>query len=213
MWLGVGRARHREIWAIFALTDPLRHGLAGLAASAAFLALFFGLSLQLWIAAVMALIVYGATLLATPRYAPPQERMVADDVTESELDQAVATLNGAAARLTALFPRAPLEVADAIEDMAARLARIAEHHRSDPRDVRHTRNFIRHDLERMVETCEKFVDLASRSDPTDGARLWPISERIRGFAPALAKIEQASLDADFFRLEIEAEVLSDQIGR
>ncbi len=200
--------------AISAATDPIRHALAGLLAAAVFLGLFFGAALDPAVAAAVAAGAYLATFLIAARRPPRQaERMLTPDVSESDLDAALAAFRNASARLQAIESRAPVEVGDAIEEMAARLRRIADLHEKDPRDLKHTRNFVRHDLERMVETCERFVDLAALSDPTDGKRLSPIGERIRAFAPALAKIEQACMENDFLRLEVEAEVLSGQIGR
>lgn len=190
--------------------------MAGALAVVLFVVLYFGFSAHPALAGASGVAAYGGALYLTRRRRPappPPERMLTPDVSEGDLQAAVAALRGASARLRAIEARAPVEVGDAIEEMAARLGRIAELHERDPRDLKHTRNFVRHDLERMVETCERFVDLAGRSDPTDGRRLSPIAERVRGFAPALAKIEEACLENDFMRLEVEAEILSGQIGR
>ena len=59
---------------MIALTDPIRHALAGVLASAAFLTLFFVLSLKAIAAIPVALIVYIGALFATPRRAPPGHR-------------------------------------------------------------------------------------------------------------------------------------------
>ncbi|MCI4665003.1 MAG: 5-bromo-4-chloroindolyl phosphate hydrolysis family protein [Neomegalonema sp.] len=210
---GARGRREQEAKAIIALPDPVRHALSGVVASAAFLALFFGLAIEPALSAPAALIVYIAVFLMTTRRPPSTERMLADDVSEADLRAAVAALEAASERLARAEERAPRSVKEVLAEMSARLRRIAEHHVTDPRDLRHTRRLIRHDLVRMVETCEGFVDLAHRAGGADRERLNGIAERIRTFSPALAKIEQACLDNDFMRLEVETEVLSEQIGR
>lgn len=194
------------------LPDPLRHLLAGAAGAAAFLALFFGLRLIAVLALLGAALVYGATLLIVRRRPPPAERMLTDEVSEADLKAAMALMEASAARLAALEPQAPPEDRGLFEGMARSLRRIAAHHGQDPRDLRHTRRFLRHDLGRIVETAESYVDLARRAGPAEAERLAGLSKRIQSFAPALDRIERACLENDFMRLEVEAEVLSDQLA-
>ena len=196
------------------LPDPLRHLAAGLAAAAAYLILFFSLSLVLWAAIAGALTVYAATLLLVRRRPPPAERMLAEDVSEADLNIAVAALIKASDAIEALEDRdPPARDRGIFRRMAAALRRIARHHQQDPRDLRHTRRFLRHDLPRMVETAEAYVDLAGRAGGAEAARLSDLSKRIHGFAPVLDRIERACLENDFMRLEVEAEVLSEQLAR
>lgn len=194
------------------LPDPLRHLAAGAAAAAAFLTLFFGLLLHALAAGVGALAVYGAMLLIIQRRPPPAERMLTDDVSEADLSEAVALMTRAADALESLGPRAPARDRALLDALAASLRRIAEHHRQDPRDLKHTRRFLRHDLGRIVETAAAYVDLAGRAAPADAPRLEALSTLIHGFAPAFERIERACLENDFMRLEVEAEVLSDQLA-
>lgn len=195
------------------LPETARQLLAGAAAALAFLALFFGLSLIAPVAIGFALAVYAAILLLVRRTPPPETVMLSDGVTEADLATALAALDQAVGRLRAAASAAPTAEAGVFERMAAVLLRIRAHHERDPRDLRHTRRFLRHDLPRIVDTVENFVDLAARAGPGDAARLAPLSERIRGFTPALERIDQACLDNDFHALEVEVDVLGGQLER
>lgn len=195
------------------MSDSLRHLTAGVASAAAYLALFFGLSVVWWAALAAALIAYLGAFLAAPRRTPADERMLTADVSEADLEAALQAFSAASAQLGRLSKRAPAADRSVLARMSETLTRIAAHHRSDPRDLRHTRRFLRHDLPRIVETASGYVDLAARARPEDAGRLGELARMIAGWAPALARIEQACLENDFMALEVEAEVLSDQLGR
>ena len=196
-----------------ALTETFRQVLAGLTAAGVFLTAYFGLSLTVLVSVVFALLAFVAVLLLVRRAAPPAERVLADGVTAGDLDTALLALSTAAGRLRGLEDRAPAGDRGVFGAMADILERIRAHHAHDPRDLRHTRRFLRHDLPRLVETSETYVDLAARSGVGASDRLAQLSQLIRSFSPALEKIDQACLENDFMKLEVEAEVLSEQLER
>lgn len=197
------------------LDDNLRHPLAGVAAAAAFLLLYFGLALVWWAALPAAAIVYLAMLLLVERKPPPERRMLTPDVSEADFQEATALLRAAAERFHRLAREAERMDRLTFEELASLLTRILEHHEKDPRDLRHTRRLIRHDLPRMVETAEAYVDLNRRAgasrNPEFAERLSVLRGRLDGYAPALARVEKACLENDFMALEVETEVLSEQL--
>ena len=194
-----------------ALAETYRQIVAGSAGASMFLFAYFGLTLTSWLAVSLGLLSYLALTLLIRPAVPAGDRMVADGVTAADLQTSLTALSEAAGRLRALEERAPSEDAGVFAHMAEILTRIGSHHSRDPRDLRHTRRFIRHDLPRLVETSEGYVDLAARSGAGARDRLAQLAARIRGFAPALDRIDQACLENDFMALEVEAEVLSEQL--
>ncbi|MCI4661654.1 MAG: 5-bromo-4-chloroindolyl phosphate hydrolysis family protein [Neomegalonema sp.] len=195
----------------FMLPETSRQIVAGLAAAVSFLLLYIPLSLVFWLALLLSLAVYAAALLLIRRQPPPSETMLTDGVSEADLHQALAALAQSSNRLRALEARAPVSDRGLFDQMADLLQRIRQHHVDDPRDLRHTRRFLRHDLPRLVETSESYVDLASKAAGDNLERVARLGERIRGFAPVLERIDQACLENDFLKLEVEAEVLSGQL--
>ncbi|MEO1331388.1 MAG: 5-bromo-4-chloroindolyl phosphate hydrolysis family protein [Pseudomonadota bacterium] len=193
------------------LPETARQLLAGAAAALAFLAAFFGLSLIAPVAVGAALIVYVALLLLVRRTPPPDAVILADGVSEADLSAALEAIETAADRLRAADARAPASDAGLFARMAEILRRIRGHHARDPKDLRHTKRFLRHDLPRLVETSEAYVDLANRAGPSEADRLAQLSTRIGGFVPALERIEQACLENDFHKLDVETDVLSRQL--
>lgn len=198
---------------MIALPETLRQLFAGLAAAGAFLALFFGMGLVAWAAGIGALLVFVAALLIIERRKPAAERMLVDGVSEADLAAALQAFQASADRLRVLEAAAPSAERGVFESMATVLERIRAHHQQDPRDLKHTRRFLRHDLPRLVESAEGYVELAGRSGPGEAARLQTLGERIRGYGPALEKIERACLDNDFMRLDVETDVLSGQLAQ
>lgn len=195
------------------LAETTRQLAAGVIASAFFLLGYFGMTLALWAAAILALISYAAVLLVISRRPPPARRMVADGVSEADLTAALEALSASARRLGAAAQRAPARERAVFERMADLVARIRAHHAEDPSDLRHTRTFLRHDLPRLVETAESYVALAARADGAEAGRIGELFGRISTMTAALERIEAACLENDFTRLEIEAEVLAGQLGR
>lgn len=195
------------------LPDGPRQIAAGLAASAGFLALFFGADLVWWLALLLGVLVYGAVLLLVRRRPSAAEVFVTEGVSRSDLEGVLADLSSAALRLSRAAEAAPPADAPLIAEMAERVAAIRDHHRTDPRDVTYTRRFIRTDLPLIVETTEGYVDLSRRARGGSEARLGPLAERLRGFLPVMERIEQACLDNDFRELEVQLAVLSGKLDR
>ena len=193
------------------LPETFRQLTAGAAAALAFLGVYFGLSLNVWAALIAGALVMAAMLLVIRRAPPAAERMVAEGVSAADLDTALGALAAASRRLRVLEARAPGPDAPIFVDMARLLERIRAHHAEDPRDLRHTRGFLRRDLPRpgggVRDVCRTRWKVERRV-PT---RLAQLSERIHGFKPVLEKIETACLENDFMKLEVETEVLSDQL--
>ena len=191
--------------------DGARQIVAGLGASAAFLGAFFGLSLVWWLALLLAVPVYGALLLIVERKPPPEEIRVADGVSEADLTAAIDALTAASSRMRRLAMGATGPDKAQFSRMAELFEAIRGHHTKDPTDFRHTRRFIRHDLPRIVQTSEQYVELGKKASGTNRERLELLGERIRSFTPVLEKIDQACLENDFLALEVQVEVLGDQL--
>jgi hypothetical protein len=73
----------------------------------------------------------------------------------------------------------------------------------------------------MVAAVAGYVDLARRAGPgrdpdarrpDSEDRLAEVSRRLRGFVPALEKIDRACVEDDLLALEISVEVLDEQLG-
>jgi len=193
------------------LPETQRQVVAGGAASLVFLGSFFGLSLVWWLSVVLALAVFAAVLLIVGRRKPPAEEYVADGVTRADLNQAIDALTGASARMRRLAMGARGADRQHFTRMAELFEAIRGHHQEDPRDYRHTRRFIRHDLPRIVDTAEKYVDLARKATGENRERVATLGERIRSFTPVLEKIDQACLENDFMMLEVQVDVLGHQL--
>jgi 5-bromo-4-chloroindolyl phosphate hydrolysis protein len=193
------------------LPEGMRQVVAGLGASAAFLGAFFGLNLVWWMGLVLAAPVYLAILLLIGRRPEAREVYVADGVTKAELDEALNALTSAAGKMRelALAARGPDKIE--FQRMAELFEAIRGHHSADPRDFRHTRRFIRHDLPRLVDTARNYVDLSRKATGANRDRLAALGHRIRGFTPILEKIDQACLENDFMALEVQVDVLGGQL--
>lgn len=193
------------------LDETYRQLLAGSAAAGMFVTAYFAQQFNLWVALGAAIGVFVAILLVIERRPPATERQLADGVSEAELSAALTAITEAVRRLRLLEDRAAPSDLGIFAQMADVLERIGAHHREDPRDLRHTRRFLRHDLPRMVETSEAYVELATRAGPGSEERLQRLGARLRSFTPALEKIDRACLENDFMALEVETEVLSEQL--
>ena len=193
------------------LPETPRQIIAGSGAGVAFLAAYFGLSFTVWAALAVGVLVFAALLLLIRRTPPAAELMIAEGVSAADLDTALTALRVSAQRLRGLEGAAPAPDASVFVEMAVLLDRIGAHHSEDPRDLRHTRSFLRRDLPRLVEVSETYVELSNRANAASETRLAQLSKRIHGFKPVLEKIETACLENDFMQLEVETEVLSDQL--
>lgn len=195
------------------MTDGNRQIVAGFCASGAFLIIFFGLGLVWWAALIAGVAVYAAILLIVGRRKPDTEEMVADGVSRAELTGAINAITAASSKMRQLASAARGDDRGEFQKMAKLFEAIRAHHIKDPRDYRHTRNFIRHDLPRIVDTAERYVDLDKKASGENRDRVDALGKQIRGFTPVLEKIDQACLENDFMALEVQVEVLGDQLGQ
>lgn len=193
------------------LPETTRQIVAGAAASGAFLGAFFGLHLVWWMALIAGVAVYGAMMLIIGRRPPPTEEYVADGVSRAELTAAINSITAASSTMRGLSQKARGADREAFSRMAKLFEAIRGHHIKDPRDYRHTRRFIRHDLPRIVESAEKYVDLDHRASGTNRDRVEALGQQIHSFLPVLEKIDQACLENDFMALEVQVEVLGEQL--
>ncbi|MEL6998626.1 MAG: 5-bromo-4-chloroindolyl phosphate hydrolysis family protein [Pseudomonadota bacterium] len=193
------------------LPEAARQIAAGIAGGLAFLGLFFGLTLVWWIALGGAVGVFAAALLIIERKPEAAEEMVADGVSRAELTGAINAITDASKRMRQLALAATGDDKAEFQKMAGLFEAIRGHHIKDPRDYRHTRRFIRHDLPRIVDTAERYVDLDKKATGENRERVTVLGDRIRSFTPVLEKIDQACLENDFMALEVQVEVLGDQL--
>jgi hypothetical protein len=195
------------------LADGVRQVVAGLLAASLFLALYLGASLVWWLALGLAVLAYGALLLLIRRRPRTDEVMLAERVSQADLDAAAASLARAAERLRAASLAAPAGDRADLATMAAHVQSIRELILADPNDYRMARPFVGFYLPRMVETVETYVSLAKRSHGTEQDRLAELGERIRAFGPVVQKIDRACLENDLNALEAEVEALGFQMKR
>ncbi|MEL6475804.1 MAG: 5-bromo-4-chloroindolyl phosphate hydrolysis family protein [Pseudomonadota bacterium] len=196
-----------------ALAETPRQILAGLAASATFLGTFFGLHLVWWLALAFGLAVFAAFLLIVPRKKGLEEIDIGDGINAAELKAGIEALTEAAARMRKLALSATGDDKAEFSRMAKLFEAIRSHHSDDPKDFKHTRRFIRHDLPRLVDTAERYMQLGRKASGTNRDRVAALGSQIRGFVPVLEKIDQACLENDFLALEVEVDVLSGQLDR
>ena len=195
------------------LADGVRQIVAGVLASAAFLALFLTGGLVWWVALGLAVVVYFALLLVIPRRKPLAEVMVSDQVSAQDIARAAAALTEAATRLDAAAKAAPQADRAGLSDMAKHLLSIRELVRADPRDYRQTRQFISYFLPMIVTTVEAYVGLAKLATADNAARLAELGAMIETFVPVVRKIDQACIENDFTALESQISALQFQLKR
>lgn len=195
------------------LADGTRQILAGLASSAAFLALFWGLKLVWWASLLLALVVYGAVLLIIPRKPELNEIALGHGTTEADLAAAGMVMDHALARLDATTRALPAPDAEIVAQLSARVRSIRDQVSSDAQDYRRARRFISSYLGNMVETVEGYAALTRKAGGRHEERLKPMSDRIQAYLPALEKIDTACLENDFAALEAQMKALSYQMER
>jgi hypothetical protein len=195
------------------LPDGPRQILAGVLASAAFLALFFPAGLVWWVALGLAVPVYFALLLVVPRRKLLAEVMLSDQVSAADVVQATDALTNAAYRVNEAAKVAPAADRAGLADMSGHLTSIRELIKADPKDYRQTRQFISFFLPQIVDTVESYVALARLAQGENAARLAELGATIKGFVPVVQKIDQACLDNDFAALEAQVFALQFQLKR
>jgi 5-bromo-4-chloroindolyl phosphate hydrolysis protein len=195
------------------LPEGVRQIVAGLLASAVFLALFLGGALVWWVALGLGAVAYFAFLLIIRKRPLSSEVMLGDRVSKADLDAAAAGLAAAGARLRAAAQAAPVADQREMADMADHVLSIRDLILADPNDYRLARPFVTFYLPKIVEMVESYVSLAKRAKGAQSARLADLGQRIRGFAPIVRKIDKACLDNDLAALEAEVEALGFQVKR
>jgi hypothetical protein len=195
------------------LSDGLRQIVAGLLASAAFLALYFGLDLIWWAALGLAIAVYFALLLVIRRRPKASEIMLASRVSAADIRAADQLLGQSATRIEAVLPRVPASDRAHLDEMVGHLKSIRTHVVTDPQDFRRARRFIMSYLPNMVDTIEAYGHLSERAGPDHADRLARLGETIRSFGPAIDAIDRACLENDFDALEAEVSALATQMER
>ncbi|MDP5219028.1 5-bromo-4-chloroindolyl phosphate hydrolysis family protein [Ruegeria sp. 2205SS24-7] len=195
------------------MRDGVRQIVAGVTSAAAFLCLFFGLVLIWWVALAGALLVFGAMLLVIRQKPNFSELLVSPRTSEADIREAGRIMSRASERLAKTAPRLPDADQSIVNAISAHVESIRNQVISDPEDYRRARRFITSYLENMVETVERYADLAEKSRGRHEDRLAPLSERIRAFVPALERIDTACLENDFLALETQVEALAAQMKR
>lgn len=196
---------------MFELPNSQRQIAAVISALSLFAIGFIGLGFAWWAALIAAALVYAAMLRIVSSQSSPDRRMTADGADDIALLEARGALQQAAARFRRIAISGPGPDRPKFQRIAELLDVIDGHHKTDPKDLRHTTRFIRHDLGRMIESAEQYSDLAARTGSDQEQRLEPLRDMIAGFIPALEKIDRACLENDFMELEVQLEVLSDQL--
>lgn len=195
------------------LPDGPRQVVAGLLAAAAFLGLYFGLSLVVWLALVLAVAVYAAALLLIGRRRPLEEINLGTSVSAADIQSAAAALQDAQQRLERAAGKAPEADTPAILDMASHVGSIRRSVLEDPEDYRPARRFITFYLPNIVKTVESYVKLAGQARGEKAARLHDLSGQIRRFGEVVERIDAACIENDLRALEVEVDVLSGQLDR
>ena len=195
------------------LADGVRQIVAGVLASAAFLALFLTAGLVWWVALGLAAVVYFALLLIIPRRKPLTEVMVSDQVSAQDIARAALALTEASTRLEAAANQAPQADRAGLTDMAKHLKSVRELVKADPRDYRQTKQFITYFLPMIVTTVEAYVGLAKLATDDNAARLAELGAMIETFVPVVRKIDQACIENDFTALEAQVSALQFQLKR
>jgi hypothetical protein len=195
------------------LPEGVRQIVAGLLASAVFLALFLGGSLVWWVALGLSVLSFFAFLLVIRKRPLASEVMLGERISQADLDTAAAGLASAGSRLRAASEAAPVADRADLADMADHVLSIRDLILADPNDYRLARPFITFYLPRIVETVETYVGLAQRARGAQSARLAELGQRIKDFGPVVRKIDKACLDNDLESLEAEVEALGFQVKR
>lgn len=195
------------------LPNGPRQILAGALSAAAFLGLFFGLTLVWWVAFALATLVFGAVLLIVPRKPEDHEILLSGRTSEADIREAGQIMADASARLEATRARVPASDTSTVGTIVDHVQSIRTQVLADPEDYRRARRFINSYLGHMVETVERYADLSEKSRGRHEDRLAPLSERIQTFVPVLARIDEACLENDFVALETQIDALASQMKR
>ncbi len=196
-----------------ALPDGLRQIVAALLAAGVFLALYFGVLLEWYVALGLSVATYAALLLMVPRRKPLSEIVLSDRVSAADIAAATRALAEAARRISLASVQAPAADQPTLSDMSAHLNSLCTQIAEDPSDYRHAHRFITSYLPKMVENVEKYVSLAAKAHGPARDRLSPLRDGILSYGQVVARIDQAGLENDFRALEAEVDALGFQLKR
>ncbi|MEL6523461.1 MAG: 5-bromo-4-chloroindolyl phosphate hydrolysis family protein [Pseudomonadota bacterium] len=195
------------------LPDGPRQIVAALLGSFTFVGLFFGLSLIWWLSLVLALAVYGASLLLIQRRRLLSEVKLTSRVSAADVQLADNAIRDAQSRLTSAMERAPEPDQNNLSDMIGDLSVIRENIVDDPEDLRVARSFINVQLPEIVRAVETYVKLADRATPETQHRITDLGTRIRDFSVPIRRIRTASVENDLHALDVEVSTLSKTLNR
>lgn len=197
---------------MFRVKELWRQVIAGVVAAGVFSAVYLGLNLVWWLALLVGVAVYVASLLLIERAPEDHEVYVYANLTQEDVNAAVARCMRAAKELRAAsqVQRLDANTAVALERIAQLVEEIGKNYQQDPRDLKHSRSFIKHYLPKIEELVKGYVDLSARAITEESrARLTQVGSTIRGYLPHIQTIHNACLENDFEKLELETAVLGD----
>lgn len=196
------------------LPDGPRQIAAGIVAAAAFLVLYFPLSLEWYVALPLGAVVFGGVLIAVPRRPALTEIVVAERVTAADIAAATRALDDAHRRVRRAADSAPDADRPQLAEFAEALGSLRRQVAEDPADFRTARRLVTSYLPRMVDNVEGYVTLAGRGRAeADRARLDKLREAVMGYAEVVGRINRAGLDHDLRALEAEVDALGFQLKR
>ncbi len=196
------------------LPDGPRQIAAGIVAAAAFLVLYFPLSLEWYVALPLGAVVFAGVLIAVPRRPALTEIVVAERVTAADIAAATRALDDAHRRVRRAADSAPDADRPQLAEFAEALGSLRRQVAEDPADFRTARRLVTSYLPRMVDNVEGYVTLAGRGRAeADRARLDKLREAVMGYAEVVGRINRAGLDHDLRALEAEVDALGFQLKR
>jgi uncharacterized membrane protein YccC len=194
------------------LKETTRQLLAGISASGVFALVYILFALK-WLPALgIAFAVYIAIMLLIERAPEDSEVYIYENLTQHDLDKAVATCRQAAKKLQQVskINHMEKETAESLEKLSQLVNHIADNYQEDPRDLKHSLSFVKHYLPRLNTIVDNFENLSGKAlTPESQQRLSKIGHNIQGYVPHFQSIYDACLENDFKKLELETDVLGD----
>lgn len=194
------------------LKETGRQLVAGIASSGVFALVYMVFALK-WLPALgIAVAIYIAIILLIERAPEDSEVYVYANITQHDLDKAVAACRTSATKLKQVsrINRIDGETAASMETLSQLIHHIADNYRDDPRDLKHSLSFVRHYLPRLNTIVDNFENLSGKAlTPDSQQRLGKVGQNIRDYVPHFQSIYDACLENDFKKLELETDVLGD----
>lgn len=141
---------------------PLKLTLVTMCAVSTLLGLWFGTEFNMTVSFLSACVVAALLLWVLPRKKEAHEIMLADGVTQADLDATVAACRQAGQRLQGLATDMPKpDVREMVAQVGDSCVHIADNFIRDPKDLRQTKDFIYH-LGRSVQLIENYAHHAGQ---------------------------------------------------